>query len=363
MTGKDCFKATRRLRAALLTSSALALAWALPAAPARAQDATWRTSPTTGAYEDGINWSTGSAPSGTAFFGTSSVTYPFISSNVTVGGWTFNAGASDYTIINLNGASLAFTGAGITANGGSLTLNTQNSSTTTFQNSSSAGTATIGNQGVMIFANGSTAAGASLSNGNILKFQDNSTAGNAVITTNHVMGFVGSSTAGNATITNNTMLDFRDTSTAGSATVTTEDGGRTTFNDNSTAGNATLIINSGGLLSFSGNSTTGNATIINNAGGNIYFSGTGPTGDRKLSVQSLTGTGTSYLDFIELTLGSNNQSSEVIGTITGTGSLVKARHGHADAFGRGQLRRRHDDHWRNASNRYGSPNRRHHRHG
>ena len=44
-------------------------------------------------------------------------------------------------------------------------------------------------------------------------------------------------------------------------------------------------------------------------------------------VQSLTGAGTSYLDFIELTLGSNNQSSELSGVVTGTGSLVKAGSG------------------------------------
>ncbi|MDH2400368.1 autotransporter domain-containing protein [Bradyrhizobium sp. SSUT18] len=326
-TGKDCFRATRRLRAGLLTSSALALAWALPATPSRAQDATWRTSPISVSYDDGSNWDTGSVPSGTAYFGTSNTPSLSIGSNTSVGGWTFNAGASNYLIQSAS-PGLTFTGAGIVINGGSLNFTTSVSSVTTFQNSSSAGTATIGNVGLMVFANNSTAAGASVSNGGILTFQDNSTAANAVITNNYIMGFVGSSTAGNAVITNNTLLNFDGTSTAGNATITNNSGGRTTFNDNSTAGNATIIINSGGLLSFYGNSTTGNATIIiNNAGGNIYFSGTGPAGDGKLSVQSLTGAGTSYLDFIELTLGSNNQSSEVSGVITGTGSLVKAGSG------------------------------------
>ncbi|UQD76306.1 autotransporter-associated beta strand repeat-containing protein [Bradyrhizobium japonicum] len=315
---------TRHLRAALLTSSALALAWTLPVAPACAQDATWRTSPSTNAYEDGNNWSTGNVPSGTAYFGTSNLLYLTVGSSTSVGGWTFNAGASDYEIHNQPGSALTFTGAGITINGGSLYLTTGTGSTTTFQNSSSLGTAKSNNQGLMVFANSSTAGNATLGNGNILSFQDTSTAGNAAISNNNFMSFVGSSTAGSAAITNYSVLDFNGTSTAGNANLTTESGGYTNFKDNSTAGNATLTVNSGGLLRFYGNSTTGNATIINNAGGNIYFSGTGPAGDRKLSVNSLTGAGTSYLDFIELTLGSNNQSSEVIGTITGTGSLVKA---------------------------------------
>ena len=325
-TAKDCFGATRRLRAALLTSSALALAWALPATPACAQDATWRTSPVNNLYGDGSNWDTGSVPSGTAYFGTSIVSYLSIGSSATVGGWTLNAGASDYQIHNEAGSGLTFTGAGIVINGGSLYLTTAANSTTTFQNSSSAGTAASNNQGVMVFANSSTAANASLGNGSTLQFQDNSTAGNAIITNSFLMTFVGSSTAGNAAITNDSLLNFYDTSTAGSATIT-NNGLLMAFRGHSTAGNATITNNNGGRLDFFDNSSTGNATIINNAGGQVYFSGTGPAGDGKLSVQSLTGAGTSYLDFIELTLGSNNQSSELSGVVTGTGSLVKAGSG------------------------------------
>jgi autotransporter-associated beta strand protein len=313
----------RRLRAALLASSALALAWTLPAKPAHAQDATWRTSPISVLYGDGSNWNTGSVPSGTAYFGTSNLTYVSIGSNATVGGWTFNAGASDYLIHNEAGSALTFTGAGITVNGGSLYLTTATGSTTTFQNSSSAGTATSNNQGLMVFANSSTAGNATLGNGSTLSFRDTSTAGNAAITNSLSMGFAGSSTAGNAVITNDNMLSFNDTSTAGSASIT-NNGWRLAFYDHSTAGSATITNNSGGTLYFYDNSTTGDATIINNAGGLVYFSGTGPAGDGKLSVKSLTGAGTSYLDFIELTLGANNQSSELSGTVTGTGSLVKA---------------------------------------
>ena len=134
------------------------------------------------------------------------------------------------------------------------------------------------------------------------------------------MNFASSSTAGNAAVTNYNMLNFHDTSTAGSAAIANTD--LLYFYDRGTAGSATITNNSGGTIHFFDNSTTGNATIINNVGG-LVFLGTGPAGDGKLSVKSLTGAGQIYLDFIELTLGSNNQSSELSGTVTGTGSLVK----------------------------------------
>ncbi len=145
-TGKDCFKATRRLRAALLTSSALALAWTLPAVPARAQDATWLdtefSSPpdSYGNYNFGPWWSTGMVPTGTAYFGSGTTQGVYVSAPTTLSGWTFNVGASDYEIHNAS--AVTFTGAGIVINGGSLYLTTANGSVTTFQNSSSAGAIT-----------------------------------------------------------------------------------------------------------------------------------------------------------------------------------------------------------------------------
>ena len=75
-TGKYCFAASRRLRAALLTSSALALAWMLPATPSHAQDATWLANPGSGDFNTGANWTPATVPTGTAFFGTSSTTSP-----------------------------------------------------------------------------------------------------------------------------------------------------------------------------------------------------------------------------------------------------------------------------------------------
>ena len=80
-------------RAALLASSALALASTWPAArPALAQDATWLGSPGTADFNTGANWGPGTVPTGTAFFGASDTTALSFSADTTVGGLTFNAG-------------------------------------------------------------------------------------------------------------------------------------------------------------------------------------------------------------------------------------------------------------------------------
>ncbi|MBR0857539.1 autotransporter domain-containing protein [Bradyrhizobium liaoningense] len=300
-TGKDCFKANRRLRAALLTSSALALAWMLPAAPSRgASDGTWLTSPGSNDYGTGTNWDGGFVPAGTATFGVSNTTSLVITS-ASVGGWTFNAGASNYTFDVSN--SLNFTGAGITINGGSATIT--NNSSLAFQNASTAGGATINN------------------NSSLLQFGDSSTAGNATITNNNggTTIFYGNSTAGNAAITNTNLLFFYDYSTAGSATITNNGG--ITFQDYSTAGTATITVN--GSVTFQDNSTAGAAAIVNNANALVDFSQTaGLNGDNKISAGSIAGAGLYLLGANELTVGSNNSSTEVSGVIAGTGgSLVK----------------------------------------
>src|SRR5262245_355891 len=116
----------------------------LGAAPMRAQDATWLQNPGSGDYNTAANWSPASVPTGTAFFGTSAITALSISAparNTTVGGWTFNAGASNYTFtVDNSGQVLVFTGAGIVINGGSATI-TDNFALQ-FLGSSTAGSAT-----------------------------------------------------------------------------------------------------------------------------------------------------------------------------------------------------------------------------
>jgi hypothetical protein len=99
------------MRAHLLTATALAL---LTATFARAQDATWSTNPGSGNFNTATNWTPATLPTGTAFFGPSSITSLTISSPTTLGGFTFNAGAPAYSFGPTS--SIVFNGAGIVNN-------------------------------------------------------------------------------------------------------------------------------------------------------------------------------------------------------------------------------------------------------
>lgn len=320
-TGKDCFKASGRLRAALLTPSALALAWALPATPARAQDATWLASPGTNVYGVGANWDTGTVPTGTAYFGATNTNNLWMSSAVTMGGWTFNAGAPNYTFEN--SGELNFTGAGITVNGGSVAI--ANELFLNFYNASTASSAAIVNVGVSAFTtfhDASSAGTASITNHVGLFFEDSSTAGSAsILSDGGLFQFFNTSSAGTATITNSGGLYFFDNSTAAGASITAS--GAVYFLNSSTAGNAAITTNY--ALYFGNNSTAGTSAITNNVGGLVDFSTkTGLNGDHKVSAGSIAGAGSYNLGANELTVGSNNISTEVSGIIAGTGgSLVK----------------------------------------
>ncbi|WP_349253166.1 autotransporter domain-containing protein [Bradyrhizobium sp. CIAT3101] len=250
-TGKYCFAATRRLRAALLTSSALALAWMLPATPSHAQDATWLANPGSGDFNTGANWTPATVPTGIATFGTSSTTsLTFSQANTTVGGLTFNAGASNYTFTS--GQNLLFDGAGIVINGGSASI----------INNTSAGQ--IG------FNNSATAGSASITNGGGLYFFGLSTAGSATITNNFVMAFFDAATAGSSTITNNYHLFF------------------------------------------SSGTSGGTARVINNAGAFIDISGTTLV---STTVGSIEGAGAIYLGYENLAVGGNNRSTTISGVV------------------------------------------------
>ena len=307
-----------------------------------AQDATWSSVPgqlASGVYNINTNWTPATVPTGTAFFGASnSTTLKFLPPGATVGGWTFDTGASAYTFIA--SVPLLFNGAGIIINGGSATIN--NSSILSFFGTSTAGSATINNSSILRFFGTSTAGSAIIINNSDMNFNNTSTAGTATITNNAALGFFNRSTAGSATITNSNAgsLFFQGNSTAGSATITnnhslifTEDSGagsaRITNNDflfvgdRTTAGSATITNNN--FVEFVDTSTGGNAAITNSIGAVTDFSASrGPAGDRKLSVGSIAGAGSFLLGRNELTVGGNNLSTEVSGAISGFGgSLVK----------------------------------------
>jgi outer membrane autotransporter protein len=142
---------------ALLAGTALSVP-----APARAQDATWLLNPGSGDFSTGANWTPATVPTGTAFFGASNTTSISNGVAASLGGFTFNAGASAYTITNT--ADLVFTGAGIVNNSGQ--------------------TQALVNQHLLQFTNASTAGNAAISNNDVLEFYGTSTAGNATIATN-----------------------------------------------------------------------------------------------------------------------------------------------------------------------------------
>ncbi|MCP3469206.1 autotransporter domain-containing protein [Bradyrhizobium sp. CCGUVB1N3] len=89
---------------------------------------------------------------------------------------------------------------------------------------------------------------------------------------------------------------------------------------NATAGSA-LIMNVGHSL-FEGNSTPGNAQLFNASVGSVFDLSmtSGPNGDNKLTAGSLLGGGTFELGANELTVGSNNLSTNVTGVIADGGS-------------------------------------------
>jgi autotransporter-associated beta strand protein len=305
----------------------IAAGFLLIAFSASAQDATWLNNPGSNDFGVGSNWSTGTVPTGTAFFGPSNTTTLATSGfGQTFGGWTFNAGASGYTVIlSPNGVNLIteFVGAGIVVGGGSVSIsNPVFFNGMRFSNSSTAGGAQITNSGFVSFVNTSSAASSTITNNLDVTFRNSSSAGNAVIVGVAGSGtfFQDNSTAGNATITNNSAaeiiplcfcfptspgLGFRDNSTAGSSTITTT--GLTEFLDRSTGGQARLIASGFGTVRFAATS--------------------GPSGDGKVSAGSIEGDGRFVLGSNELTVGGNNLSTLLSGTVAESpnagGSLVK----------------------------------------
>ena len=266
----------------LLATAALVAVTVFAPGAARAQDATWGASPLSNSFNNRLNWSPPSAvPTGTAFFGTSNtIALKFEATTTTVGGWTFNTGASAYTFTNDH--SLQFNGAGIVINSGSATIN--NNLSVEFDNNSTAGSAIINNTNInsaLNFNATSTAANAIITNGGNLDFNATSTAGSATINNDFSVEFANNSTAGNATINNNTggTLRFTDASSAANASLTNNSS--VFFQSTSTAGNAHIINNSSDDVTFSANSTAGNATITN--GGDLNFNDSSTTGNATIN--------------------------------------------------------------------------------
>jgi uncharacterized protein with beta-barrel porin domain len=297
-----------RMHALRALLAGVVLIWAVPALAGPMVDATWSTTPGSGDFNTATNWNTGFVPNGTAFFGTSTITSLLFTANTTLGGFTFNPGASAYSFSN--NQVLDFTSAGIVINGGSVAITNNSGGVTEFFQTSTAGSAAITNNsgggilfGAVAGTDTATAGTAQIANngGGSTFFYAHATAGNATITNNGNTTFFDSSTAGSATITNNSggLTQFLNASTAGNAAIT-NDNGSILFNGTSTAGSATITNNSG-FVDFFGHSDGGAAHLINGAGGTIDFSGSsGPSGDGRFGVGSLAGAGTFIVGQLQL---------------------------------------------------------------
>ena len=341
-----------------------------------AQDATW-VGATSGFFSNPANWNPNTAvPTGTATFNPSTPTsitfsaaptpiqnmtfnapnYTFdlnpISDPVTISGTGINASPANAPTFNVSSPALLFTNS---STAGPATLNAFNTGPIAFLDNSTAGTATINagkatsnsstdpvgfTGGFVFFRGSSTAADAKITTywASNIAFQDTSKAGNATITAPVNGGsifFLNASSADHATILmqdGTGELSFAPgffgggTATAGNATIINS--GRTNFFQNSTAGNATITTNAGGITSFFGDSTGGNARFITNAGGILDISplGTFPDSGRisentpGMTAGSIEGAGSYFLGGKQLTVGSNNLSTTVSGTISDGGA-------------------------------------------
>src|SRR5262249_24096555 len=113
----DDLRGYRSRRGAYLLTTAAAAAL-LAAMPAYAQDATWSQTLSSSDFNPAANWPPSTVPTGTAFFGASTI--PGLTFNAgsatSLGGFTFNAGAPAYSFSLATASTLTFTGAGIVNN-------------------------------------------------------------------------------------------------------------------------------------------------------------------------------------------------------------------------------------------------------
>lgn len=292
-------------------------------------------------FSNASNWLPNGIPSvnDTAIFGAGGTTTIDVSTATAFGGWLFKAGGPDYQISISASGWPTFYGAGLQMEPGAGRISIVHFeaffSALQFAGYSSAGNVFLTNQATTTFFENASAAQATIENQATLEFLDDSTADRATITntTTGSLNFFERSRAGSANITNDGAMGFTQVSDADHATITNNDS--LSFFSASTAGHATLINNAN--LGFYSNSSPGQATFINNAGAIIDFSGsTGTAGDGKLTAGSIAGPGSFYLGSRQLTVGSNNLSTEVNGLISdggiwgggGTGgSLVKVGSG------------------------------------
>jgi fibronectin-binding autotransporter adhesin len=255
---------------------------------------------------------------------------------------TFNnsSTAANATITNNSGGTTTFgvLGGTDTSNAGTSHITNNNSGITNFLAHTSAMNATIANNsgGNTNFQNQSTAGNATIVNNSggtttfgVMLGTDTASAGSSVIINNSggTTAFFAATTAGSATIINSLggIVQFgdsggaNDTATAGNSTI--DNSGVVSFNSKTTAGTATITTHSGGNVVFFDTSSGGGARFITDAGGTVDISALTSAGT---TAGSIEGAGSYVLGAKNFAVGSNNQSTQVSGVISGVGgSLTK----------------------------------------
>jgi hypothetical protein len=138
-----------------MAGTVLAGGWTLAAGPVVVQAQTW-TGTTSSDYNTAANWTLPSTvPTGgltATFTNNAAPTSVNVSATVTPDGFTYTAGAPTYTVTAPSGsASIAFVGAGIVNNSdGAQNLVSSGGGTIQFQNSATAGDATLTTNGGFI---------------------------------------------------------------------------------------------------------------------------------------------------------------------------------------------------------------------
>jgi autotransporter-associated beta strand protein len=372
-----------------------------------AGSATWNSNPTNGDWNTAANWTPATVPDGpndTATFATSAQTAVSLSQGVSVSAIEFSSGASAYTISYIN--TLIFEGGGIVNNSGTVQnivpfSDGINAPLTFFYNSSSAGNSTVfTNSGSLNFNDTSTAGSATIiskgtsnaasggstnffglssagdgiflvggaeasgGNGGTLVFNDSSNAGNGTFTVggnivsnggSGILSFNGNSSAlnGNFTVNGNqfgggspAFVVFFGSSTSPAASITINGGtasgalgGLAEFGDTASAGNATIVANGGsggglgGVIEFFGNATGGTSQMSVFGNGNLDISIHNVPG---VTIGSIEGNGQAFLGGINLTVGSNNQSKTFSGVIQ-DGGIIGGTGGSLTKIGSGKL--------------------------
>ena len=375
--------------------------------PSLAGSATWNQDPSTGDWNTAANWTPQTVPNSItdiATFNASNVTDVTVDfgSNIDVDSVVFDNGASAYTItldvsnLKLNGAGFVNNSGSIqsvvipeegdlvgamffynSASAGSMTTVSTVSGLLDFNDSSSAGSATLNlasgfSQSTLLFYENSTAGDATInaSIGSEISFLDSSTGGNAILNlssaafaifaeSNDAQHMNGNCVGGAGAFSS--QIDFEGSSSAGDGTFTAvggstsgEAGAFILLDSVATASNATFIINGGmgaGLsateLFFMDTATAANANITANGGvdgsngGAIVFTDKSKGGKATITLNgngvlditlhnapgvtigSLAGSGSVLLAANTLTIGSNNQSTTFSGVIQGSGGVTK----------------------------------------